>query len=202
MVLRLRHKACANWIVFDVAPYFVKLPRISDQMIVTLVLPKRSCVGKNLIGATSGKALERTEPFTRSYPRRDQDMDVIGHDHVSMQLVAVQVEFAVVNRFGDYPRNFGSLQIHRSRPSLVQEAIHGGECVARPHASRGKHPVRWEATVQAEGDEYRLPKHIPVGKASRILSHLSWSGAGTATKISIQDAGQKPGCRLKAWPHI
>jgi hypothetical protein len=80
-------------------------------------------------------------------------VDVIGHHHKGMQLIALEAELAVLPGLDHYTGDFGPPQKKRTARGLVQEAVQDNEGSAGGHAGGGKDPLGGKTSVQAEGDK-------------------------------------------------
>jgi hypothetical protein len=111
-------------------------------------------------------------------------VDVIGHHHKGMQLIALEAELAVLQDLDQHTGDFGPPQTKRAASGLVQEAVQDNEGSAGGHAGGGKEPVGGKTSVQAEGDQQ--------AGFSRILRESA---------ALIQPAGPKPGRSTEVLPH-
>jgi len=84
-----------------------ELTGVSNQVIVAFVLPERSRPAPHCVGAMPGKPFEWAEPPAVGDAGRDQQMDVIGDDDKSVELVAMEARLAVESCLFDEARNRG-----------------------------------------------------------------------------------------------
>src|SRR5690242_7456505 len=65
---------------------------IPNPMIKRFVLPKRlACAAEPAVDVTSCNSLQGTRNLGEGYVRVEENMDVVGHDHIGVQLVAAKL---------------------------------------------------------------------------------------------------------------
>ena len=148
------------------------------------VLPEGTVPAQNPVGLVGGKALQRSEPLLGGHGRTHQQVDVIGHHHKGMQLIALEAELAILQGLDHHTGDFGPPQKKRTASGLVQEAVQDKEGSAGGHAGGGKDPLGGKTSVQAEGDK-----------------QAGFSGILRESAALIQPAGPKPGRSTEVLPH-
>ncbi len=193
----------SNRIIFNITPHSPKLVFIADQMIVAFVLPKGLvAAAENPVCFVTGVPLERTQQAGGFHVRCDQQMDVIGHDYVSVQIIAVQTILAIVERLENKLGNFALAQEDRPAPPAVQQAIHRDERLTGRETRRRKHSVVRKASMQAERHKQRLSDDVPVRETAFIPTHACIVPTfGHSSHSFSRRAGRKPGCSPEGLPH-
>ncbi len=108
-------------------------------------------------------------------------MDVIGHDHPGVQFVVPNFG-AILDRSQDdlsdgrFPKKCGSA------PSLIEQAVHRDEGLARAQIRAWKGAMCRKTAVQAEGDEHWLADEIEMRESSPFQHN----------KIVRQELGDSP----------
>jgi hypothetical protein len=115
--------------------------------------------------------------------RRDEQVNVIGHDHESMQLAAAESSLAVAQSADHHFGYVGLAKEHGAALGVVQQSIHNNERFTRRQVCRTEHAVLRKTSVQAESHENSLTCDIPVWEASLIPIHLIRS-SGTSAIVS------------------
>jgi hypothetical protein len=165
-----------------------RLPR-PDQMVVTLVLPKLSPGSpKDGVSLPSTVALHPPQELGHVSPRRQQQMNVIRHDHPRVQIIVLSsaVVQARANNLGD-PR---LPKIGWSTLRGIQQAIDCEKSLAGCHGLLRKSPTSGQAAMQSEGHKQRLSDDINVRQTavvegyeeSIVEDHQRKSQAGLETR--------------------
>jgi len=95
-VLRPRDESGTHGIPFDVMADARKFSGIPDPMIERFVLPEGLArAAKSSIGIAGSHAFDDAGDFGKRQTRLQQDVNVVGHDHVGVQQVAA--EFGTMN---------------------------------------------------------------------------------------------------------
>jgi hypothetical protein len=161
-----------NWVPFnvsfDAASFFV----ISDQMVIAFVLPERSTVqAEDPRSRPPGKAFQRTEPIGYFHVRRDQHVDVVGHDHEGVEIVSIESALAIENGCDNQSGDVGFLQVTRTAFGSVQQAVHRDKDFAGGHSCRWKDSICRQASMEAECYEDSFADYVPVGQSSLVKAH-------------------------------
>ena len=86
------NESSANRVPFNVVADSLEFDGISDPMVERFVLPKGFAgAAQSGVDVTGGNSLERTRDFSERHERVQQYMDMVGHDDVSVQLVAAKL---------------------------------------------------------------------------------------------------------------
>ena len=170
----------------------------ANQVIVALVLPERlrSFQTEHTMRLVRRESLERSEPLSRSHPRRDQQMHMVRHHCKGMQLVAPELLLSIDKCLPHHLRDLPLSQKNRPAPLTVQQPIHRHESLPGRQTLIWKSPPNRKASIQPERDKQSLAGHMPVRKAS-IIPHVR-SVIWPAESSQTDHAGQKPGGRLES----
>jgi hypothetical protein len=76
--LRTSHQPGLHWVVLNIPANPAKLRLVPNQMIVALMLPKRTREPENAISLQPSKSLQRLHEFRHIHKGRDQQMHVVG----------------------------------------------------------------------------------------------------------------------------
>ena len=82
-------------------------------------------------------------------------MDVVWHDHESMQDVMPKGFGVVLNRFHKHVRKGWLAKVCRARAEVVQQSVHGGECLSRRQRSRREGAVGGQTVREPPCEEDR-----------------------------------------------
>src|SRR5579863_2907263 len=111
-----RGESCLNRIPFDLVLDSFRFFVVADQVVVAFVLPEGARIQtKHANGFVACETFERAKPFWRRHARRYQKVNVIRHDHESVQFVATESAFPVVEGLDYHFGYFGSSEKHRAR---------------------------------------------------------------------------------------
>ena len=150
--LRTCHKPCFHWIPQNIILNLPELPGVPDNMIITLMLPKRTTrPAQNQIRFTCGRSLDTLHKNRRLNERSRKHVDMIGHDHPSVQSV-IHAAAALDDR-NDQVCNLGHPQVQGSmgaaiqKPVKIDEHLAGGGVLAREVSALRK------AVLKPESDE-------------------------------------------------
>jgi len=90
-ILRLRDESGAQRIPFDVVANARKFSGVPDPVVEGFVLPERLAgAAQRCIAIASRHAFDSAGDFGERQARLQQNVDVVGHDDVSMQHVAAE----------------------------------------------------------------------------------------------------------------
>ena len=165
----------------NISPKTIKLRIGPDQMVVTLLLPKCPMRAQQRVSLVSGKSLERTQPLCGRHVRGDQQMNMIRHHDKRMELIPVQLPFAVPQRSHHHLRNLRPPKEQPAIRACVQKPVNCHERLSRRDQSfRWEYPVRRKASMQPECDKQSLLDYVPVGQPPFIMPHTCflWLEAG------------------------
>jgi hypothetical protein len=84
IILRSVHQPRTNWIVMEIAQACIKVRAIAYPVICKTPLPDWNS-GSNSMGEPALDQLHR--PFQRALLRRDNQVNVVGHDHKTEELI-------------------------------------------------------------------------------------------------------------------
>ena len=112
---------------FKVTSDSFKFGLIPNQSIVAFILPERTPgLSEYTISFPSRKSLERLSHFGNRDARRDEEVNVVGHHDIVVQLVDAFISIA--NRLDDHFGYLRLAQVERPAARAVQEAVHRDEC--------------------------------------------------------------------------
>ena len=107
IVFRFGHQPRLDWIQPDVIPLFQELSVVADNAVEVFFLPERSGCSTCELDFARGMRLDAVHQFRQGVPRfavlfyqrRDDQVDVIRHDHreMKMQAIAMPVQTGVNN---------------------------------------------------------------------------------------------------------
>ena len=180
-------------ILFYVCPDTIELRIGSNQAVKALLLPKWSVGAEQQIGLVSSESFQRAQPLGGKHVRRGQKMNIIRHNHESMEVVPVQFPFSVLQCRHHHLCNFRPPQIQRARRAPIQKAVDGHEGFAGgDKCRRRKYPTAGKAVVQPKGDEYGL-LDVPMGQTPFIMPHTSLWCVGRREALTASSR-LKAGC--------
>jgi hypothetical protein len=158
--LRRFHQPRLHGVHFDIRRDSLQLGSVPYQSVVTFNLPKRlACPAHDPVRFSRCEPLERLGQPGNLYPWSDQEMNVVGHDDVRMELVVFQTVLSVSDRVHYHVRDQRLSKIQRAVACSVQKAIHrhkglsGGRCC-------GETATRRNAAVQAPSEEHWLADRV------------------------------------------
>ena len=99
-------------------------------------------------------------------------MNVIGHDHKRMQLVAMKSDLTRLECACDQFGDLNALQERRAVPCSVKDPIHGHECLAAGQLFWGEDAIPGKRAEKAERYEDWLPDDIPMRQPAFIIFHM------------------------------
>jgi hypothetical protein len=170
-LLRRRSQSCRDWIHLNVLTNPLKLSLVANQPIIALILPKRlPGQSKHLIALTSRKSLKRLHHPANLNQGSHQEMNVIRHHNVGVELVMPQLP--KVDGIDYHTRDLGNAKVERPGACDVENAVHSDERLAGGGCS-GEVAIRRQTAVQAPRDEDRLADGMIVRKpAASKGSHV------------------------------
>ncbi len=98
-------------------------------------------------------------------------MNVIGHDHESVQTVMSQAGGIVMNRVRDYIRQGRLAEITRTVLGLIEQAVQRGKCLTRCKRWRREAPMRGQTALKMPGEKDRLAGDIEVRETAAGKRH-------------------------------
>jgi len=154
-IARLRHQACADWILLDIADNPIQFRLIPHLMIERFVLPEGLArTAQYLVGSPGRRALQPTCNYRQTHVRLKDYVNMIGHDYPGLQKIELPLRLAVQESAGNYVRDARLLQPDGAEGRLIGLAVHGDEglpCGFGPsHAQR---MIPWKGTSQAPCNE-------------------------------------------------
>jgi len=118
----------ADRVEFDIRFHFLELVRTSNPVIEGFVLPEGLAGAvQDGVGLAGGLALDPCGDFGKFDSRRDQNVDVVRHDHEGVQ---VEVCRLVAESADDAIGDFGAAQPGGADRGAVQEAVLFDEAAA------------------------------------------------------------------------
>src|ERR1041385_1694495 len=90
IILNRTNQLCLHRIPLNVPANPIELATIPNQPVVALLLPERSAQPDRFVSAPRRDALKRPQQPLDLDVWRDQEMHVVRHDYVGMQIVVAQ----------------------------------------------------------------------------------------------------------------
>ena len=179
-----------------------KLRSIANQSIITLVLPKRTPrQTQGAIPLSRRKSLKRLHNLGHRHPRSDQQVYVVRHDDVSVQIVVFHLPLSMSNRLDHHIRDLRLPKIQRPCPSAVKQAVHSDEGLSRSGSWRESTLDR-QAPVQSPGQEYRLADRMIVRQTAGIeRTHDIEVAVGQEDSHKSRQADCQSAAGLQPAPH-
>jgi hypothetical protein len=176
-IFRQRREPGLYRIPLDISLHAREFLVAANQVIVAFVPPERlAMLLQHSDGLVSGKSFERPQPLARWYIRRDQKMNVIGHYDERMKIIASETAFAFSQRTNSHFRYFRLSQGNRAAFRMIQQAVHGDECLSVSKPFRREDTAGRETSVQTECDEHSFSNDVPMGEAAVVAGHTENSG--------------------------
>ena len=101
----------------------------------------------------------------------DQQMYMVWHDHIGMQVVVMERLGRIVNRLDDGLAMRGCRRLTRSRLSRVEIAVHPDKSLARVHLPGWWITRMGQAAMQVPGQEQRPTDRMLVRQTPPVLGH-------------------------------
>jgi hypothetical protein len=163
-ILGFSHQPRLHGVPLDVRSDAVEFA-VPDQMIVALILPKRLTGGSQTsIGFMGGETFERSPPSGGNHVGGNQQMDVIRHHDVGVQLVTTPIGLSLPQGGHHQSCDFRPTQGKGTGGGGIQEPVHGGEGSSiGSHATWRKYAMVGKTATEPEGDKERLADHMIVG---------------------------------------
>jgi hypothetical protein len=144
--LRSPHQPGSHRILLHIPNQSPKLLIRTDPMIVGLILPKRQAAAtQNFIRHTGGPSLEPPHSRRVLAPEFPNHVDMVRHDHPSVQFVQFALAVSVQQSIRNHLRHATIRQPHRpirpARQRSGQPPRHGQNCIIR-------NPVRQMSAIQ------------------------------------------------------
>ena len=170
-LFRRSRQPCRHRIHLNVLTNPLKLGLVTNQPIIALILPEQPPgQSKHLIALTSRESLERLHHLANLNQGRHQEMNVIRHHDVGVELIMPQLP--KVDGIDYHARDFRDTEEMRASACVVEDAVHSEEGLPGGGCSR-ETAVRWKTAVQAPRDEDGLADGMIVRKtAASKGSHL------------------------------
>jgi hypothetical protein len=176
-LFRRSSQPCSHWIHLDVISDSLKLRLVTHQPIIALILPERPPgQSKHLIALTGRKSLKRLHHLGNLHQRRHQEMNVIRHHNVGVELILPRLP--KLDGIYCHTGDFRDAKVERAGACGIENAVHSEERLAGGGCSR-KAAVRWETAVQAPRDEDGLAdgmivREPAVSKGSHLETVAGW----------------------------
>ena len=144
---------CLNRIHLDVARNPLKLRSVANQPIIAFDLPKRlTGKAKHPVRLPRCESLERVSQLGDLHTRSDQQVHMVRHNDIRVDLVVFQGLVSIMDRVHHHVRDLRPSKVQRSCASVVEHAVHGKEHL--PRGGRfGEAAACGEAAVQAPREE-------------------------------------------------
>jgi hypothetical protein len=150
----------------------LKFNRIANQPVIGLILPKRlSGEAEHLVRSTGRESLERLHDLGSRNGRSDQQVDMIGHHHVSMERVLAPVVGAILDRFHNHGGELRPAQVERAGSGLIQQSVHDHERLARAQWG-DKDPVGRQTAVKTPREKDGLVDFMKMRQAAPEACHM------------------------------
>jgi hypothetical protein len=117
--------------VFDVTCDPRKLFIVSNQVIVTFILPKRGVAVEDAIRLMGGETLEGPQPLPCGHRGSNEEMDVVGHYYEGVEMVSVEPGLAIIEGLNHQASYFWLAQVERANSGVIKKPVHGQESFAR-----------------------------------------------------------------------
>ncbi len=152
-----------NRVVLNITYNPAKLRVIAHQPVIALTLPERPLKTQDSVAFQARESFEGLRHF-RDFPqRRNEEMHVIRHDDVGVELVVSLLPKA--NCFYDHGRYFGHAEIQRPGAPAIENSVHGYEGFSRCRCLREAAICR-QASVQSPGEEDGLADAMKMRQAA------------------------------------
>ena len=133
-------------------------------------LPERPVLTQDPVGLVTSESFERPKPVVESHAARSQQMNVVRHDHESVQLVAMESILTVVKRLNDQRCYVRPPKKCWTVSCLIQQAVQRNKRLSGGWLGR-KRPALRQAAMEAKGDEEGLANDVPMRKPPLISIH-------------------------------
>ena len=184
-------------IVLDVPPNPPKLHFVTNQVIVTFMLPKRPTDAQHSIALQASKSLKRLHHLGHVHQRSNQQMNMIRHDNVRVKLIVPRIPMANGSRH--HARHLGHAQVQRTTAPAVQKTVHSHKRLARCRSFR-KFPILRQAAMQAKRHKNRLAVSIHMRQTAPKGDHEKRSARADETFSAVRwPIGNRP--PVGNWPH-
>ncbi len=168
--LRLGAQPGFHRVIFNVGLGSSKLDNISHPMVERFVLPERLAAAAELRVRFPGRySFDSRHEFGQGHVRLKQCVDVIWHDHVSMQYVVPQL-CAALDCVLDDAGDFRICQPQWTARSRIQDPLGAQKLRARlmaPLAEMSSKTI-WKGTMQTPGQKYAYCLGLPMRQISPI----------------------------------
>jgi len=162
---RCLHEACSYRIVFYIPHNPLELDFVPNPMIVGFPLPERSPgMAKTQVRLSCRRSLERAKQLAWIDLRKQQHVDVIGHDHPCSKIVVPQFDPAYQG-IGHLSGDGFQSQVHRSNPRRIQIPVHPDEGTARVQCSLRRIARLRKTSMEMPGDKQPLVFGVVVREA-------------------------------------
>jgi hypothetical protein len=156
-----------NRIHFDVIDDPSKLSFVTNQAIIAFVLPKRSGKAQYPIGLPGRKSLERVHRFGHFDVRRNQEMDMVRHNDIRMDLEMLQLLLPVMYCIHHQLRDIRAAKVKRAGAGVIEKAIHHNEGSSRGDRGR-KAPIGRKTAVQTPRQKHRPADCMQMRQAAGV----------------------------------
>jgi hypothetical protein len=133
--------------------------------------------------------------------RFHQQVNVVRHDHVSVEFIVAEDAPGILNGIDD---DMGDLLPYKPggpRTRLIQAAVHPDKCPAGRRGVGRREAVTWKAAIQVPREEQRLVGRLPVRQTAAAERHKCKcrTRAGILRQYGRMSARGTPP-RKAAWP--
>jgi len=200
--LRRLHQSGLNGVPLDISSNPQELRVAADDMIVTLLLPKRSPdQTKNPTSFMARKSFQGSKPFACRNTGRNQHVNVIGHNHETVETISVKPNVSIQNSRHDHPGDFRLPKVDRSGSRVIEQLVHRDERSTPTDSLRRESPVNRQCATQPESHEHPLPHRIPMRQPSLISIHRLHSGTDPRYFSPKSAPGGSPAAGPKPCPY-
>jgi hypothetical protein len=190
----------ADGIPFDVITDALEFSGISDPMIEGLILPKGFAYAvQSGVGVPRGHSFHDAGDFRKGPARFQQDMNMVGHDHERVQLVAAKLGAAQDGIFG-VSSNFGIGQPARADGCRIQSGVEQLESLARrifvfsgtaiPGCAGCPDHSGRQGTMKSPRQENGTALRMPVWKIAAIEGHVMRGPFSAAAFLNSTERAQ------------
>jgi hypothetical protein len=161
-------QASIHRIHLDVTSNAPNLRLIANQSIVALVLPEWLPSGaQDLVALPRCESLERLRQLGHLHEWSDQEVNVVAHDDITVEMVVFQMLVSIVNGLHDHIRDLRPAKMERASGCVVEKAVHRKERLSGGACS-GEAAIHRKAAMQAPGEEDRLADRMIMREATRM----------------------------------
>jgi hypothetical protein len=171
IVLGAGDQSCSHRISLNVTPDATRFLLTSHPVVIGLSLPERFArASQQPICLAGSVAFQRLQQPARRDLGTDQQMNVVSHNHPSIQMIVAKSD-AALNRSSDQLGDSRLPKIERTVRGSIEIAIYPSKGFAMGDFSRGWIRGARKTSMQAPGEKQRFAWGIAVRKASATVAH-------------------------------